>query len=706
MVVASARGANLICRDDGSMSTSEGGKPPPAITDPQTDALRLLALELAEANVPAPARRVLDAAAPVASLLFGHHLVHDVQEPDWPDRDRFVASGVFQPLLCALRYLLGSDAATGNGERNGNGGNGATTEAGEEGEAPPPQSVDAALCRPGTQGLDLPLQMPGHALAAAVGLALGARLLREEFGAEVMDHATWVLLDDTEVEPGIAQEAIAVAPQLRPHRLVALHVTPLRKEEDAGTRLLRCPNHLARFAAAGWHVQQVRADDPDGIAEALRLAQEQGVASEEERRPAYIALEYDAGLEAPEAAALRRALDWPEPVTGKVPGEVRDDWRLASLRARKARKQWLERLEQLPAAERAAFQRRLGQAPVEDFRAAMRGMREVLAEKAGAWDLQALAMALLARGCALLPGCLPLAAAHGILPPPATSLPGDEERREDAPEAQATHDRAAALLDLGRRPAAMVALLAGLSAHGGFRPVGILHRHQVAYALGFLHEAARVGLPMALMVLEDDACRPAPSACATEMPGCLFPADAVELVECWQLCMQQPERPLMLFVPAGERQTLRTVPEKANLCALGGYELFGGEAESLAVIYARGRALHGVMAAAERLAAEGMSVRVVSVPAAHRLARQDEAHRMRILGEEDLRLAVTETSAASLAALVAGEGAFIAACDAAGRPVDDAALADAVVLRVREALRPDASGEGAAEPASGAEEEG
>jgi len=44
---------------------------------------------------------------------------------------------------------------------------------------------------------------------------------------------------------------------------------------------------------------------------------------------------------------------------------VRDDWRLASLRARKARKQWLERLEQLPAAERAAFERRLGQAPVE-----------------------------------------------------------------------------------------------------------------------------------------------------------------------------------------------------------------------------------------------------------------------------------------------------------------------------------------------------
>ena len=689
------------------MSTSEGEKPPPVPTDPQTDALRLLALELSEGTASAPALRVLDAAAPVVSLLFRQYLVHDVQEPNWPDRDRFVAAGVFQPLTCALRYLLGSDAAAGNGKNGGNGngaGGGANSKTGDTGESlegVPPESVDAALCRPGTQGLDLPLQMPGHALSAAIGLALGARLLREEFGPELVDHATWVLLDDTEVEPGIAQEAIAVAPQLRPHRLVALHVTPLRKENGADARQVRCPNHLARFAAAGWHVQQVRADDPAGIAEALKVAQEQGVASDEERRPAYIALEFDADVEAPEAAALRKMLDWPEPVTGKVPGEVRDDWRLASLRARKARKQWLERLEQLPAAERAAFERRLEQPPAEDFRTAMRALRVALAEQAATWDMPALAMALLARGCGLLPGCLPLAATHGALPLPAASLPGlDDEAAED--EEPVVHGHAAsALIDLGLRPAAMVALLAGLSAHGGFRPVGILRRHQVAATLSFLHEAGRVGLPMSILVLEDrdDACRVAPADCAEGVPACLFPADAVELVECWQLCVQQPEGPVLLFVPGGKRATLRTAVEKANLCALGGYELFSGEGESLAVVYACGRALHGVMAAAERLAGEDISVRVVSLPAPHRLARQDEAHRLRIIGEEDLRLAVTGSAPLPAAALVAGEDAFVSTCDAAGRPLDDAALADAVALHVREALRPEKpAGEGDAPP--------
>lgn len=676
------------------MTGSEGAKPPPALTDPQTDALRLLALELAEGSMSAPARRLLDAAAPVASLLFRQILVHDVQAPEWPDRDRFVAAGVFQPLICALRHLLGSDAS---GSNDGGGADAEQANAG--GEAP--DDVDASLCRPGTQGLDLPLQLPGHALSAAIGLALGARLLREEFGPEVMDHATWVLLDDTEVEPGIAQEAIAVAPQLRPHRLVALHVTPVRGDDAEDDRLVRCPNHLARFAAAGWHVQQVRADDPAAIAEALKMAQEQGVASEEERRPAYIALEFDAGMEAPEAAALRTALDWPEPVTGKVPGEVLDDWRLASLRARKARRQWLERLEQLPAAERAALEQRLEQPPVEDFRTAMRALRVALAEQAAVWDMPALAMALLAQGRRLLPGFLALAATHGGVPAAAEGLPGEE----DDPEAQEQPE--SVLLDFGLRPAAMVAVLAGLSAHGGFRPVGILRRHQVAAALEFLHEAARVGLPLSIVVLneEEDACRPVSATCGAGVPACLLPADAVELVECWQLCVQQPEGPVLLFVPAGERATLRTAAEKANLCALGGYELFAHEGESLAVIYACGRALHGVVAAAERLAAEDVPVRVVSLPAACRLSWQDEEHRLRIIGEEDLRLAVTGGMPFPVAALVAGEDAFIAACDASGRALDDEALADTVVLRVREALQPEEPVAGEAD-APAPEEEG
>ncbi len=590
------------------------------------EALKLLALESAGA-ADKERRRIIAAAAPVVNVLFRRFLTHDIQAPDWPDRDRFVISSSMQPLACALLHLLGrgQEAEEANDKQED-----------EAAAAPAEAARNGAGCDLAPRGLDLPLNLPGHGLAAAVGMALATRLLGERFGEEIFNHATCVLVDDRDLEPGIAQETIAITPWLRPHRLCVLHLTAVR-EDGAPMGRQRCPNHLARLAAAGWHVQQVRADDAAGIAEALEQAADQGVASPEERRPAYVAVEYDATAEVPSTTFLRQELGWEEVPTGDVPGPLRDEWRLVGLRGRKARRAWQERVAELEEEERLALERRLHKPLPEEFRQRMRALREILAEQATARDLQAMLPELLAESGRVMPEMVVLSALHDALPGKlAGELTGELAGDGEQP-AEVTEDDDAPsgpkVLDVGLRPMAVAALVAGMAAHGGLRPVGVARRAHLPTMLPMLDEMARAGLSAALFMLDDARCHDVPGALHARGTFCMCPADAVELVECWQLCVQQPEGVGMLMVPAGELPAVRASAEKTNLSALGGYELFRAEGEVKVSLFAAGWTLAASHAVAQALESEGIAAaRVVSVPAPHRLAMQDEEHRQRILG--------------------------------------------------------------------------
>ena len=596
------------------------------MTRDATQALRLLALEMA-ANAGARQRRRVDAAAPLLSILFGRFLMQEAQGAGWPDRDRLVIAPALRPLACALTRLLG------HGETSAENG-----KAGEDtpgGEAREHARAGDTVCSPQPEELDLPFAQPGHSLAGGVGLALAARLLRERFGPEIFDHATCIIIDDSEVEPGIAQETIAIAPFLRPHRLFVFHLTP---QDAQGNHVGRqhCPNHLARFAAAGWHVQQANVEDPASIVAALEQGADQGVATWEERRPVYVAVQYRADMPAPEPEALRGELGWRDMPAGEVPDAVRDTWRLAGLRRGKARKDWQARVEQLEPTDRTALTRQLERPFPERFRTHMRELRQRVANEGGTWDMKAFLRRLLEESRDVLSGLVMLSALpEGMLP--ASTGPRNEGRREEGTTDSSPSDPITT--DIGLRPAAVAALLAGMSAHGGLRPVGLALRRQLEPMLPMLAEAARATLPLTLLVLDDAPCRSLHGVLPAKAHGCT-PADAVELVECWQLCMQQEPGPAVILTPVDERPLVRASAEKLNLSALGAYELFSAANPAHAAIYAAGWQLGAVLKAARMLEEEGLPVRLVSVPAPHRLFVQDAEHRKRIIGADEERIVV------------------------------------------------------------------
>ena len=183
-------------------------------------------------------------------------------EPDWPDRDRFVLSkghaaiGLYAVL--ALRGFLSTDEL-------------ATFDKGDSRLQGHPDVTRLP-------GLDASTGSLGQGLSAGLGMALGARLAGSDF------H-TWVLLGDGEIQEGMVWEAVQVAARYKLTNLTAivdrnglqqfgLPSTTETTITDRGDR--RDPwfgvDLSAVFQAFGWRVIEINGHDYDQIANAYQLA--------------------------------------------------------------------------------------------------------------------------------------------------------------------------------------------------------------------------------------------------------------------------------------------------------------------------------------------------------------------------------------------------------------------------------------------------
>ena len=140
-------------------------------------------------------------AADIATVLFTRFLKIDPADPTWPDRDRFVLSaGHGSMLLYALLHLLGSPGMTIDEIKR-------FRQLGSKTPGHPENFI--------TTGIETTTGPLGQGLGNAVGMAIAERHLAAVFGAEVVNHHTYVLASDGDLMEGISQEAIALAGHLK-----------------------------------------------------------------------------------------------------------------------------------------------------------------------------------------------------------------------------------------------------------------------------------------------------------------------------------------------------------------------------------------------------------------------------------------------------------------------------------------------------------
>ena len=566
--------------------------------------------------------------AELGVALFGELLKYDPADPDWPDRDRFVLSaGHGSMLLYSLLHLSGYALPMEQIERFRQLGS-ATPGHPERGETPGVETTTGPL---------------GQGVGNAVGLALAERVLAARFGPELVDHRTYALASDGDLMEGVASEAASLAGHLGLGRLIVLY------DDNAVT--IDGPADLAfsedverRFDAYGWEVRSIDGHDPEALCAAVRGAWQS------EDRPHLIRCRTHIGRGSPEedsspahgaisdesVEATRKALGWELPPF-RAPEEARAFFRPAAERGAAERAAWLERKAQaLRDPGLAELWARMQERKLPDLAALLPdfgGAKAMATRQASGKTLNALAPEV----PGLVGGSADLAGSNN------TRLAGEADVERGKFEGRNLH--------FGVREHGMAAIANGLALHGGLRPytgtflvfsdymrpairLAALMRQPVVYV--FTHDSIFVGEdgPTHQPVEQVAALRAIPNLEVWR------PADAAETAAAWREALERDSGPTALVLTRQAVPPVHpggTAPEAAR----GGYVALreAGDRPELAIA-ATGSEVSIALEAARALAAEGRSVRVVSLPCLERFFAQDPGYVESVLPAGVRRLAV------------------------------------------------------------------
>jgi transketolase len=601
------------------------------------DTIRTLAIDgVQKANSGHPGAPM--GAAPMAFALWTRHLRHSPAQPDWPDRDRFVLSaGHASMLLYALLHLTGYAVSLDD------------LESFRQWGSITPGHPEHGLT-PGVEATTGPL---GQGLTNAVGMAIAERRLAAEFnrdGHEIIDHRTYVLCSDGDLQEGVASEACSLAGHLRLGKLIALY-DDNRIQLDGPTAWAFSEDVLGRFDAYGWHTQRV--DDGNDV-EAISAAIE---AARADDRPSIIAVRTHIGFGSPnkhdsqkahgaplgadEVRLTKEAYGWDPDRSFYVPDEAAALFRSAVDVGRDLVAQWTARLDAYGAAypdQAAELRRRLAGTLPAGWDAALPRYEtgtEVATRNASQDAIQVSAAAL----PELFGGSADLSESN------LTDIKG-------APDF--TADEAGRNLRFGVREHGMGGIVNGLAYHGGFLPYGATFLTFSDYMRGSVRLAALAGLRVVYVWTHDsvglgeDGPTHQPVehyAALRAIPNLWFirPGDPNEASAAWALAAERGSADGPAPGPVGlalTRQKLPTLEGTADLAAeglrRGGYvlrhapdEAAGGSPQL--ILIATGSELQLAVGAAERLEADGIATRVVSLPCWERFEAQEAAYRDAVL---------------------------------------------------------------------------
>jgi len=596
----------------------------PATHDEMANAIRALAMDAVEkANSGHPGMPM--GMADVATVLFTRFLKFDPAAPHWPDRDRFVLSaGHGSMLLYAVLHLTGYGLTIEDIQN--------FRQFGSKTPGHPEYGH--------TAGVEVTTGPLGQGLAMSVGMALAERMLAARYGADIIDHYTYVMAGDGCLMEGISHEAIALAGHLKLNKLIVFWdnngITI-----DGKVELADSVDQVARFEAAGWAASHIDGHDPEAIAKAIEAAQKSD-------KPVLIACKTTIGFGAPtkagtagvhgaalgaeELAGAKKALGW-NAAPFVIPEHIASAWAEAGSRGTGTRTAWETRHASLPAdiAKRysADFSGAITQAVTESIDAFKKAATDSGAAQASRASSQKILDHLAKAQPNLLGGSADLT--HSNL----THAAGTENVTASNFNGSYIH--------YGIREFGMAAAMNGIAAHGGFIPYGGTFLVFSDYSRPAIRLAALMGIRV-IHVLTHDSIglgedgpthQPVEHLAALRaIPNLLVfrPGDAIETAEVWELALNRMAGPSALALSRQNLPVSRKTHTSENLSAKGGYLLREPAKPRDVTLIATGSELTLAVQAADKLAAEGIEAAVVSVPCFELFAEQTADYRALVLG--------------------------------------------------------------------------
>ncbi|MDH3521407.1 MAG: transketolase, partial [Myxococcales bacterium] len=633
--------------------------PTPALRERIENTIRFLAVDAVQRANSGHPGAPMGLARP-AFELWDAHLRFDPSDPHWPLRDRFVLSnGHASMLLYALLHLYGFDLSLDD------------LMAFRKLHSKTPGHPEYGL----TPGVEMTTGPLGQGFAHGVGMALAARATRARFGADGEgpgQHCVYGIVSDGDLMEGISAEAGSLAGHLGLGNLIYLY-DDNRITIDGPTDIAFSEDVARRFEAQRWHVQRVDGQDHDGLAAALAAAR-----AERERPSLVIArttigfgspgvagksAAHGAPLGADEVRRTKQALGWPLEPDFLVPDDVRAYFAERSAAKRAARDAddarlaaWRSAHPERAAAWDAARARRVPDDLVETLAEGMQ-TRDDATRNHGAVVLERLAQA----APYLIGGSADLAGSNA---PPILKQAGVLGAREGGADAFAGVN-----IHFGVREHAMGAITNGIALDGTLRAYCGTFLIFSDYLRPSLRLAALMGVPSIFVFTHDSIYlgedgpthQPIEQLDALRaIPGLtLFrPADGLETALAWAWIARNPRGPVALAL---SRQKLKALQRPAGFRRediwRGGYALRETDAAPRVVLVATGSEVALACDAAEKLAADNVAARVVSLPCLELFLAQPEPVRRALLPDDDTPIVALEAGRGeSLRRLVGGRG--------------------------------------------------
>jgi transketolase len=564
----------------------------------------------------------------MAHVLWSRHLKHSPQQPDWPDRDRFVLSaGHGSMLLYALLHLTGYDLPLDEIKNF------------RQWDSRTPGHPEAGHT-PGVETTTGPL---GQGFANGIGMAIAERHLAARFnkpGFEIFNHHTYAIVSDGDLMEGASHEAASLAGHLGLGKLVCLY-DDNGISIDGSTSLAFSENVPERFAAYGWHVQSVDdGNDLEAIDDAIQRARD------ETDRPSIICVKTVIGYGSPakqntaashgsplgdeEVKCTKENLGWPPDKTFYIPDDVLTRTRSAVDSGRELVSGWERQfnsyLQKFPEDGEQLRRFLAGELP-EGWDSALPSFEagdKLATRSASGKTLEALQPVL---------GNL-IGGSADLTPSNNTRVSTHSDFSKATP--------AGGYLRFGVREHAMAAISNGLALHGGVRPYCATFLVFSDYLRPSLRLSALMQLPVVYVFTHDSIGlgEDGPTHQAVEhfaalraIPGLtvIRPADANETVEAWRVALQH-RGPVALLLT---RQKLPVITGnglgRARDLEKGAYILHETSSTPDIIMMGTGSEVHLLLDAAATLEKEGRTVRVVSMPSWELFAEQSIEYRDSVL---------------------------------------------------------------------------
>ncbi|MHA2601265.1 MAG: transketolase [Candidatus Thorarchaeota archaeon SMTZ1-83] len=578
--------------------------------------------------------------AAMAYALWTRHLRFNPQNPGWPNRDRFVLSGGHgSMLLYSLLYLTGYDLPKEEIERFR-----------QWGSATP--GHPECFC---THGVEVTTGPLGQGLGNSVGMAIAEKHLASVFnrsGHDVVDHYAYAIVTDGDLMEGLSYEGASLAGHFGLGKLVLLY-DDNRISIDGSTDLTFTEDTGARFEALGWHVQKIPdGNDVDAIDAAIKKAKK-------DKRPSIIMCRTHIGYGLPtrqdtakahgepagveELEGAKKKLDWPLEPWFYVPEDVLEHFRDAIGRGEKLEAEWHSKMDdyrkehpELASELERRLQGKLPSGWAADLPTYQADEAGVATRNPSGDAINALAP----RIPELMGGSADLTGSNK------TWIKNSEAFQRDSPEGRNFF--------FGVREHIMGAIVNGMAAHGGVIPYGAtflifsdymrpairisaLSKHRSIWV--FTHDSIGVGEdgPTHQPVEQLASLRAIPDLVV------IRPCDANEVVETWKSAIERSDGPTLMALTRQKVPVLdRSIYSPADGLNKGAYVLadLGGKKPEV-ILMASGSEVGLIVQAGEKLAKDGVGVRLVSFPSWELFEQQDEDYKKSVLPPDvKARLAV------------------------------------------------------------------